>query len=370
MEDLYFTGWLLAVGLGFIKMVMGFSMLNSTRARNLKKIGLHFHPFSGQFKDSPASFGGLVFYVIYLLAIAPIFSWISFISGVWPFISAWTNRVDVPEKIREIQYKIASVDLSKDEVLSLQNEVLTFHGQTPNPVITSNVETESGDDYTDKNILQVGDSEWPAEFEIEPNHKRLIYDARTPDYDSIFHSIHEYRFENGSVFMRTIEDSVDNYGKVSFHIKDNVVLESEIQRQCQENKFFKLEEQLKRYREQVEWSKVELHQLRFFIMSFHPEVFPPLELRKLARQELERIKIGRAKFDDMATGAGCLIIEEKDFTRFRFPENCDEMKKKEIECLFSDENIAKFNLSRRELDNAQNIISCLLSFLGEKKNAA
>lgn len=367
MEDLYFTGWIFAIGLGFIKMVMGFSLLNSIRAQNLKKIDLYFHPFSGQFKNNPTSNAHLIFYVFYLLVLAPIFSWVSVISGVWPFIAAWTNKVEIPEKIREIQYKLATRNLTKEEVLILQNEVSIFNGHAIQTVVSTENDSAESNEF---NVLKVGDNEWPAEFEIEPSHKRVNYYARTPDYDSIYQSVHEYKFENESVFIRTIEDSVDNYGKVSFHIKDNVVLESSLREQYQDNKFIKLDEQIKKYQERIKWSKVEFHKLRFFIMSFHPEVFPTSELRKMARQELERIKSGSADFEKQAKEVGCLVYEENDSTQYRIPENCDEAKKKEIENFFSDESISKFNLSRNELDRSKQIILFLSEFLGEKKTAA
>ena len=113
-----------------------------------------------------------------------------------------------------------------------------------------------------------------------------------------------------------------------------------------------------------------LFKLKFFILSFHPENFSTFELRKLARQEIERIKYGRARFDETARALGCAIFEDDRLTYFELPENCNEIKKKEIENLFSAESIAKFNISWGEIEDARSIISYLTSFLGEKKGAA
>tara|TARA_B100001248_G_scaffold262204_1_gene256700 strand:- start:38 stop:859 length:822 start_codon:yes stop_codon:yes gene_type:complete len=273
MGEFYFTGWLFALIIGFIKMVMGFSMLNSVRVSNLKKIGLHFSPLSGKFKNSPATAFQHIFYVIYLLVITPLFSWISVVSGVWPFIAMWTNKVDVPEKIKEIQFKLATTNLEKDEILSLIDELQKLSGQTSTKMaenffvdLSEQIDTPDDDLYT----LSIGDDEWPASFDIDPKSKRLDYNANTPDYDSIFKSILEYKFEEQEILIRTVEDSVNNYGKVTFNIKDNVVLTSEIRKQCNDNKFMDYDKQIEKYSKRVEWSQVELHKLKFFIMSHHP----------------------------------------------------------------------------------------------------
>lgn len=371
MEDFYFTGWLFALLLGFIKMVIGFSTLNSLKTKNLMKLGLYYHPFSSQFKTYPTIIFHHIFYVFYLLILAPLFSWVSVIFGTWPFIAMWANKVDVPEKVKEIQYKMATVDLSKDEVLKLKQELEEISG-VPSDLNTfdSFVDIEDDSDlFNDKYTLSVGDNEWPASFEIDPKNKKLIYDANTPDYDSIFNSIYEYKFEGVEVLIRTIEDSVNNYGKVFYHIKDNVVLISEIKNQCDNNKFMNYEEQIERYNKSVEWSKIKLHQLKFFIMSHHQEVYPSVEFRKIARQELERIKYGRDQFERIAKDAGCIILEEKDYTSFQFPEDYSESKKNEIGALFKEENLSKFNITYNELQSSTQIVSYLYEILGEQTAA-
>lgn len=114
MDISYFSGWALALTLGLVKLVISYSVSGSLRVANLKKIGLHYHPFSGQFKDSPASKSQWVFCAFYLLIIAPIFSWISVISGVWQILSVWSKKAELPEKIKEINYKVSNINLSKE----------------------------------------------------------------------------------------------------------------------------------------------------------------------------------------------------------------------------------------------------------------
>lgn len=94
-----------------------------------------------------------------------------------------------------------------------------------------------------------------------------------------------------------------------------------------------------------------------------------MEFRKIVREELERIKSGREELEKIAKEIGCILVEEKEFTSFQYPEDCSEDKRNEIDRLFEEENLSKYGITHRELESSNQIVSYLSELLGEKEAA-
>jgi hypothetical protein len=233
MEGFYFTGWLTALIIGFIKMFIGFSNLNSIRSQNLEKVGLYFNFFIGDYTTTKPFFLVYILYVGYLLGLAPLFSWLSVISGSWTFISAWNNKVEPPEKIKELQFKIATMDLPKEDVQSILSELKSILGSDAR--LENSIEEQVFDKISppENNTLNLGDEKWPADFEIDTNTKTIVYTGHTDDLSSHFYTYYQYKIEGNVVSMRVLEDSTTTGGKTERHIMDNVVLESDIRKSCE-----------------------------------------------------------------------------------------------------------------------------------------
>lgn len=362
----YESGVWLAFLIGLVKVCISTSALFSLRARNLKKVGIHYHCFRGDFISSkPTGVLGFLFYLFYMLMLAPLFSWLSVLSSAWGFISWLSNRTPVPEKIKEAQYKIAHLDLSKDELTKLLSAIAIALGTTL-PVTSDSPES---DEEPNTYVLEPG--EWYSEVRVNTSQRRLVFYGHTPDYDSVFNSIYEYRFEGGKLIARLIEDSVEHYGKVEFKIKDNVVLESEIRSRDAEKKFKfgNLDEELKNLKEAVEWSEFRRYDVRFFVMSRHPETFPIIEFKKAVRQDLERVQSGVLNFVSVAKGLRVVVVETDQGIDFKDPEHFSDSEKDSVKALFKEESILKFGISLGELQSHKKIKGDLLKFLGEKTAA-
>ncbi len=136
--DLYFTGVVVAFLIGMVKLGAALSTRFSIRANNLKKLGLHFRAATGTFEPEGTTPGGWIALAIWLLALAPIGSWISIASAVWTYVSAIRNRKPVPDKVKALHSRVASGELSKDQLVELQEEIQRTLGQ-PGAALTGQV---------------------------------------------------------------------------------------------------------------------------------------------------------------------------------------------------------------------------------------
>lgn len=93
--DAYLTGVGIALLIGAVKVLVSFSALASTRAKNVKMIGLHYKPLDGGYGSEPTSATGWFFYVVWLLLLAPLLSWLSVASAAWSLVSAIARRKPV-----------------------------------------------------------------------------------------------------------------------------------------------------------------------------------------------------------------------------------------------------------------------------------
>lgn len=325
MIEWYLIGALIAFLIGVFKVIISISMLFSIRARNLKKVGLFYSCFRGTFIVGKPSKLNFPFYLLYMLVIAPVFSWLSVISATRGYISAWANKVQIPERIKEIQYKIATMDLPKEAMIEVQNDLSKILG------VNIPVFTGQQDDEEDGNSLTLEhDEDTDRTLDLDP--VKHIYSIRFRMMGSFrSNSIYEYKFDGNKVLVRLLEDSSDSLGcEKSFEVKDNVVIESEVRKQKLDGESDKyIEEELSRLKQEVEWHEVRDYKTRFFIMSRHPDVFPTFEYRKAIRTELDRLETGTHKIIQLAKDIGAVVKEHKEGYTIQHPENCDDNKKEE-----------------------------------------
>lgn len=212
-------------------------------------------------------------------------------------------------------------------------------------------------------ILENGD--WYHAVEIVPNMQNLIYSSHPSDYDSIFHTVDEYKIEGDTVLSRTILASVETCGEVQFNIRDNVVLELDIRERHEKNiiKLHSTDEILDRYRKQVEWKPMFRHRIKYLVLSQHPELHSAQKVRKLARLELERIKLGRSRFTDAVQKAGAIIVKDETGSNFNYPDSCPPEVKAAIDQNFG--AIESFGITDYEMREFQRIAKDLADFLGD-----
>lgn len=131
--DTYFNGVFISFLIGLVKLAIGASTALSLKAINLKKLDLHYQPFQGNFTNREAGKSVWALLCLYLLFLAPMFSWLSVISSLLMLVYAWTNKPPTPEKIKEFQYKISTTEYSREQLVELDREMLHFFKNSKEP---------------------------------------------------------------------------------------------------------------------------------------------------------------------------------------------------------------------------------------------
>jgi hypothetical protein len=372
MYALYKSGVLISFLISLYRLMNAFAATLSIMAANMELIGLHYSPWTGTFVSKRTKVLGWAWFVLDMLFVAPLLSWISVAFFSWHVVVMWTNRAPEPERIREMQYRVANCRLSKEEMENLNVESATLLGP-PVPISTgSDGSSEDDADGDDPDELILDPGEWYSEIRLNRGQKRYHSYGHTPDCDGIFDSDYEYRIEGTKVFERLLEDQSDHYGIVEFAVKDNVVLEHEIRQHAGDSDgklgIYNIEDRLKDLREAVQWHELGTCELKFFILSRHPELLPPVDARRLFRQELERLKVGVDALVKKATEAGAVLHEEKDgFYRLCVPNQAEGVSSEKLATVLSEDSLKSYGISFGEFGNSKGLILALQRLLGEKK---
>jgi hypothetical protein len=360
MIESYLLGAFFAFLLGLYKVGFSFSTANSIRFKNLNQINLYYDYLTGGTLSSKPSMLSNIIYVSDVLILGPIFSWITIITFVYKLVIGLTNKVSIPERIKEIQFKIASAQLPKEQVVLLVKETEEFYGIKG---------AQSLIDNSADNTLILEDKDWYADLEIEPSSKIYRINSHPPDYMSDFKSKHEYKIEDHKVYSRLIEECFEHAGdkEWSYDVKDNVVLESQIHERESKNKFsFKTpNEKIDELRNQVSWCELKNYKIKYFILSKHPEILPQNEFRKYLRQEKERILEACRSFKEFVLSNNLISEDTEEGLSFQYPENSTDEEKKKYSELYQ-EFMNKNNFDWNEIGYWKVIDKVLKEYLGEK----
>lgn len=129
----YFLGVLSAVAVGVISTLIRVYEVTSIFSINYSKIGLHYNLIKAEwvaYKDK-VNTREWIYYLIYCFVIAPLFSWLTVLSFSFKVLSNMMGKRHLPEKLKEILFKLSNQEYSKEEVLIMENEGRSFMGQQP-----------------------------------------------------------------------------------------------------------------------------------------------------------------------------------------------------------------------------------------------
>lgn len=312
----YFAGVAVSFLIGVWRVLYALTTVFSTRARNLAKIGLHYSVLFG-FQQEGSSASGWAFFLIYALALAPLASWLSVGSTMWRVIRSGRKSEPVPSRVKEIQNLIATRPLTKEQLVELQEELQVVTGATGAAL--------TGAPDEDPGFLDLSDGDLISSVEANPKAKLLTISDHWSDGSDWWRSVEEYRFVDGEVQSRLLEESHDSMGRKEWSVKDGVVLENDL-RERDANLAIRLavvdsvDERIAQLKERVSWQPVKRLKLRFFIMAQHPAEFPMRERRRLIRTEIERLEAGARTVRATARELGLLVADEERGVKFRYPE--------------------------------------------------
>lgn len=125
--ELYVTGVAVAAILGLAELLTILCDTFSTRFNNFKKAGLYFDPIKEQFYTHKTSWKGWAFLVASLILITPLFSWLSIGFSIINLLKKYVRKAQLPEKVKEIEFKLSESELPKDIAIELINELNIFY---------------------------------------------------------------------------------------------------------------------------------------------------------------------------------------------------------------------------------------------------
>lgn len=365
----YETGLVVALLIGILKIGLGISAKTSQRAKNFARIGLHYDAMAGAFGLQKKTGLSFVWFLVWMLVLAPLFSWLSVASALFGFIRAKVSAPPVPDKVKEIQFKIASCDLSRDQMIELQVELSRVLGMPPYvPGIL-----DDGESNPDALILE--ERPYFREITLERGKKVIHMYGHPPDGDGIYRSEHEYRIDGNRVIARTTMRSAQYGGTVEYAIKDGVVTESEIRSRAEAHKisWISPDKEIERAKAEAEWAEVLNAKMRYFILSRHPECVPPAEYRRFLRSELERVISGTEALIRKLRDVGAAVREDNEKVEIEFREISDEKEKlkhrEDVQALLSTDGLTKFNLVGNEFFERPRVLREISFWLGDKEKS-
>jgi len=362
MDSTYESGVFIAFLIGLVKVAISINHLFSQRARNLAKVGIYYRAIAGAYTSTtPFDPIRFCFYLGYMLVVTPIFSWLSVGASIWGLIAFHTRRSAVPEKVKEVQYKIASLDLTELEMKALQKQLIDDLQLPPSRFIDEVPRSELEQEFT-----MFGEAGLTVEFDRTLSEFRMR--SHSPDYLFLFHSRYKYRFAGNRLEVRLLDDWIEEYGQPEWRVKDGVVLELE----CRERntkiefKIASVEEELRSYALSVLWHEWKGFELRFFAMSKCPDLFDRNEFRGAVRQELQNMRLGLVVLKKLAATHALDLVETNDGFEVQFPLSFPEADREKISALFSSEALGGLGVEYRLMTKFKKEEQLLLRLLEEE----
>jgi len=363
----YLSGVFLCAALNFVRLVITAFGLFSTKSGNFKRVQLYYDITTGGYSKEKVSWKKALYHCVDLLVITPLFSWLAVVWIVILYIRLYINKSPVPEKIKEINYKLSSVELPSDKVKECMNEIASFYGYSDAGFRTL---YDSEDDDPNEFVFEPAEKEddWYSELQLNPSLNKYTIYTHSPDYAGRYTTLFEYKFNSPSLASRVIESKNEYYVDVSYDIKDGVVLENDVRETMSKSGFStpeKIDEKIESLKKEVEWQEVN-SRFKYFIMFRHGDIFKDADLKKYYRSEIERIKSGYTAMEQEIAKLGGQIVppdfdEYAKFSRIRWVDDTPQEKVDALREFYDD--VSKFNMTNSEFYDFDRITKELTHYL-------
>ncbi len=367
--EIYLGGVLVVFLINLVKIIVAAIAASSQKIKNIEKLGLYYNIIEGQCTKQKPSWAKVAFYLFDQLVIAPLLSWVNVFYFSFIFIKARFNRVPLPEKIKEINFKLSSANLPRETVKECFNEIARFYGGEVAEIDDRN---PYNNEY-DKNryVISSGDIMHDSNIHLEidkKNHSFTII-ARDPSPTFGEHiTTCEYKFDGTELWTRTIERKhkyKDWDTEYEYDIKNGVFLEQEF-RDRQESLSSDvqkiifmvegIEERILKLRSETNWSNKVNPAIRYFILFRHNDLLDDMEAKRFFQAEHERLLSGFKKLEEKVEYLGC-SIGKSEFTKgneIKVPKDIPEENGAEIGELLTESSLAQCGISYGEFyDNEQ-----------------
>lgn len=337
---IYVYGVIVAFTLSVTRLIISYIRSNSLKSKNLAKVGMDYNFIRGDWELNKKIDSGTILYWFFI--IVPLFSWISVILKSLNFFIGINYKRKLPEKIREIDFKLEGFDLPKDSVVQVLKELRDFY-PTRDAQIDSVIEKYEGEFRK----LSLGNGDCERIMRIYPREKQLIESYRSSDHHYYSTTTYEYRFEKENIFTRVTDEKAEFMGETENYIREGIVIEEEIRKKC-ENKLNDFEFELKVRKDLVLWKDLNTPKIIFLIYFNHQDIFPIKHISTILISHIKRIKKGKVQFDQLLNTYHGRIIKN-DFNIEVDIQN-QEHKNEVLDLLKDSEKLRnKFDISKEEL---------------------
>ncbi len=297
--------------------------------------------------------------------------------SVWAYVIALNVKIGAEiQNADQIVYSLEDIlekrpDFKYQEALDNLEKLNVIDSNVLASVKNSFVPMDDADGYYNEFVFDPAKNEddWYAEMRLEPSLKQYTIYSRTPDYHGQYYTLYEYKIEDREIYIRVSESKTDYLTEITYDIKDNVVLESEVRDRMSEQSFMssddEIDEKIKELNEEIEWQKI-LTRFKYFIMLRHRDVFDSSFLAKYYQSELERINNGFLSLEKNVENFGGYIVFESEEDIYSYNKiSCDEdvleENRENLRSIY--ENMENYNISRYEFEHLNEIKNELESYM-------
>lgn len=345
----YESGVLVALTISAIKVLMSTSILLSQKSKNLAQIDLYYSCIKGRYvqNDGSARTVKYVIYLAYMLLITPIFSWLSAVSSIGLFLWVLAKQEPVSENIKQLQGKLGLTPLDSSQVIEIMTEINSLYGITMD---------KSPDDLID---LELYSNEYGTSTVIMNKTKKLLHYCGHPhDYLTVQTTEDEYRVDGTVVECRTLEKSSMQEGRNFYRIRDNVIQESDIHKNHDDEFTFltKPKEIIDSLKKEVEWHEIESHKVKYFVLS-NDSKLSIFEFCKFLQQEKQRVEESYKHLSEEINKQNGFVIDTDGYAKVQPKEGYTRQDTELLWRLFDENKWQERRITENEFFYKNQVIS-------------
>lgn len=124
----YISGVLFAFIVNVARVILAVSDCFSVRTKNFNKVKMYYDISTGGYSVKKASKVRYAMVFVELLIVSPLLSWLSVLLFAYAARKRSLKKLRLPEKMKEINFKLSSSELPKEKVKESLNELAFFYG--------------------------------------------------------------------------------------------------------------------------------------------------------------------------------------------------------------------------------------------------
>lgn len=160
-------------------------------------------------------------------------------------------------------------------------------------------------------------------LEVHPTSKTIIQTYQVETYSS--QTTYEYKIENNKVYWRVIDRYSGDESRKKHVIKDNVIIESELEKFNDGLLPESTKSIIVEIRKSIIWCEIHKKEIAFQLMACHKDMILHTDLRRIIRTEIEKLTNLSKQFNDYSIAIGAI---KNDDDQIKFHHMKDDVREK------------------------------------------